>query len=85
MPGRRAPGQASVAYQELQADAVIGTFTDSDFGGGGTDASGFTIKGKYALADNFAFGGTLFLNEVEQAIGNERDYSRIQIDFEFKF
>jgi hypothetical protein len=77
--------QASLAYQDLEADAIIGTYTDSDFGGGGTDASGFTIKGKYALADNWAFGGTLFLNEVEAGIDNEHDYSRIQLDLEFKF
>ena len=77
--------QASVAWQDLEADAVIGTFTDSDFGGGGTDASGFTIKGKYALADNWAFGGTLFLNDVRDVVDNEHDYSRIQIDLEFKF
>jgi hypothetical protein len=82
-----APGtwQASIAYQDLEADAVIATFTDSDFGGGGTGASGFILKGKYALADNWAFGGTLFLNEIDEAIDNEHDYSRLQIDLEFKF
>jgi len=82
-----APGtwQASVAWQDLEADAVIGTFTDSDFGGGGTDASGFTIKGKYSLADNWVLGGTLFLNEVDKSIGNEHDFTRLQLDLEFKF
>ncbi len=77
--------QASWAYQELEADAVIATFTDSDFGGGGTDAKGHTIKGKYALADNWAVGGTLFLNEVDLASGTPHDYTRLQLDLEFKF
>ena len=77
--------EASIAYQDLEADAVIGTYPDSDFGGGGTDASGFTIKGKYALADNWVLGGTLFLNDVDESIGNKHDYSRIQLDLEFKF
>lgn len=83
----RSPGtwQASIAYQDLEADAVIGTYTDSDFGGGGTDASGFTVKGKYALADNWALAGTLFLNEVDRAVLNEHDYTRLQLDFEFSF
>ena len=82
-----APGtwQFSAAYQDLESDAVVATFTDSDFGGGGTDGSGFVLKGKYALADNWALGGTLFLNEIEEAIANEHDYQRIQIDLEFKF
>lgn len=77
--------QFSAAYQDLESDAVIATFTDSDFGGGGTDGSGFVLKGKYALADNWALGGTLFLNEIEEAIANKHDYQRIQIDLEFKF
>ena len=77
--------QASVAYQEIEADAVIATFTDSDFGGGGTDATGFTIKGKYALADNWALGGTLFLNDVDEFIDDKHDYTRLQLDLEFKF
>ena len=77
--------QASLAWQDLEADAVIATFTDSDFGGGGTDASGFVLKGKYALADNWALGGTLFLNEMDASIGNKHDYTRLQLDLEFKF
>lgn len=77
--------QASWAWQDLEADAVVATFTDSDFGGGGTDASGHVFKTKYALADNWALGGTFFLNEVDAAAGNEHDYSRLQLDLEFKF
>ena len=77
--------QASIAWQELEADAVVALFTDSDFGGGGTDARGYTLKGKYALTDNWALGGTLFLNEVELASGTPRDYNRLQLDLEFKF
>jgi len=77
--------QASIAWQELEADAVVALFTDSDFGGGGTDAKGYTLKGKYALTDNWALGGTLFLNEVELASGSPRDYNRLQLDLEFKF
>jgi hypothetical protein len=31
-------------FQDIEADAVIGTFNDSDFGGGGTDSKGHLIK-----------------------------------------
>jgi hypothetical protein len=41
--------EASIAYQDLEADAVVALYTDSDFGGGGTDATGFTIKAMYGL------------------------------------
>lgn len=77
--------ETSLAYQDLEADAVIALYTDSDWGGGGTDATGFTLKGKYALMKNWTFGGTLFINEIEKDLGFPTDYARLQIDFEFKF
>ncbi len=75
----------SWAYQDLEADAVIGTYTDSDFGGGGTDASGHILKGKYALSKRVSLGGTLFINEVDRFQGTEHDYARLQLDVEVKF
>jgi hypothetical protein len=83
----KAPGtwQASWAYQDIQADAVIGAFNDSDFGGGGTDASGHLIKAKYVLAERWTLGGTLIITEVEKNAGSNHDYSRLQLDVEFKF
>ena len=77
--------EASIAYQDIERDALVALFTDSDFGGGGTDASGFTIKGKYGLTKNWNLGSTLFINEIEANQGNPTDYLRLQIDFEFKF
>lgn len=77
--------QAAWVYQDLEADAVVATFSDSDFGGGGTDNEGHVIRGKYALADNWALAGSLFLNEVDEFAGNPHDYDRLQLDLEFKF
>jgi hypothetical protein len=77
--------QASWAYQDIEADAVIGAFTDSDFGGGGTDSEGHVLKGKYALSDNWALGATYFMNEADAFTGIEHDYKRFQLDLEFKF
>jgi len=77
--------QASWTYQDLEADAVIATFSDSDFGGGGTDNEGHVVRGKYALQDNWALAGSLFMNEVDEFAGSPHDYDRIQIDLEFKF
>ena len=77
--------QASWAYQDIEPDAVIGAFNDSDFGGGGTDAKGHLIKGKYILAERWILGGTLIVTEVEEIAGSRHDYSRLQLDIEFKF
>ena len=77
--------EASWTWQDIEADAVIGTFNDSDFGGGGTDSEGHMIKGKYSLGKNVTIGGTFFLNRVDRFQGTERDFNRIQLDLEFKF
>jgi len=77
--------EGSIAYQDLERDAVVALYTDSDFGGGGTDATGYTLKGKYSLSKNWTIGGTLFINEIEENQGNPTDYTRFQFDFEFKF
>ena len=68
--------QASWAYQDIEPDAVIGAFNDSDFGGGGTDAKGQLIKGKYILAERWILGGTLIITEVEEIAGNKHDDAR---------
>ena len=78
--------QFSWIYQDIEADSVIGTFNDSDFGGGGADSRGHRIKGKYMLTDNINVAGTVFLNKVDGFQGGiERDFTRIQLDLEFKF
>ena len=72
-------------YADIEADAVIGAYADSDFGGGGTDAKGHILKVKYALSEKIVVGGTVFLNDMDRFQGIEHDYQRVQIDLEFKF
>ncbi len=72
-------------YQDLEADATIGTFVDSDFGGGGMDSDGHIIQARYAFSRQIFFGGTFFVNKKDIAQGNGVDYNRVQIDLEFKF
>jgi hypothetical protein len=75
----------SWTYHDIEADAVVGTFNDSDFGGGGTDASGHILKGKYAVSKSISFAGTYFVNEVDRFQGTEHDYNRFQLDVQFNF
>jgi Putative porin len=75
----------SWTYMDIGADAVVGTFDDSDFGGGGTDHSGHLIKARYACSRNVAVAATGFINRVNRFTGSEHDYNRIQLDLEFKF
>jgi hypothetical protein len=75
----------SWTFQDIEADSVIGTYNDSDFGGGGTDSDGHLLKAKYAVSKKIFVGGTLFLNNVDRFQGAEHDYNRLQLDVEFKF
>jgi|TARA_B110000444_G_scaffold36017_1_gene31543 hypothetical protein len=72
-------------YQDIQADALIAAFNDSDFGGGGTDSKGHLLRTKYGFSKKVALGGTFFLNQIDRFQGTEHDYNRVQIDLEFKF
>ena len=72
-------------YKKLEADAVLGLLTDSDFGGGGTDAKGSVFKGTWAFHKNWNAKFTYFLNEIDLASGNPRDFDRLQLDLNFKY
>jgi hypothetical protein len=73
------------AYQDLEADAVIGTFTDSDFAGGGTDGKGHVVDFNYGFRDRLVFGFRYFLNERGADVGDEHDYNRLQADVVFNY
>ena len=73
------------AYQDLEADAVIATFTDSDWAGGGTDGKGHVVEFNYGLRDRLVFGLRYFLNERGAFAGDEHDYNRLQADINFAY
>jgi hypothetical protein len=86
----RGQWEVALAYHDIEADAVLGTFNDSDFGGGGTGANGLIFKAKYVVAKNIALAGTYFSNTVNANSSTisslpELDYDRLQLDVEFKF
>jgi hypothetical protein len=73
------------AYQDLEADAVYGPLTDSDFAGGGTDAKGHKLQAAYAFSKKVSVGGTLFLNDRGTDFGNDDDYRRFMLDLVVKY
>ncbi len=76
--------EASYTFQDLEADAVFGLWTDSDFGGGGTDNSGHVLRGAYALSDKTNMAFTYFINQALESTGGI-DYDRLQLDVNFKY
>jgi len=74
--------ELSYDYRDVEADAVLGAFSDSDFIGGGTDGKGHRFGYTYQLAKNLQGALTYFLNEKGS---QETDYNRLQADLVFKF
>jgi len=72
-------------YQDIEADAVFGLWTGSDFGGGGTDTRGHIFKGGWAINRQWTMSFTYFMNERNVDLGTIEDYDRLQIDAAFKF
>ncbi len=70
-------------YREINKDAVVGTYTDSDFIGGGTDGKGHEFGAGMQLAEKTSLGVTYFINEI--GMDNGRDFNRLQVDAKFKF
>lgn len=69
-------------YRDLEADAVVGQFSDSDFIGGGTNGKGHKFGFNYQMSKNAQTGITYFLNEKGDS---NDDYKRLQVDFKLKF
>lgn len=74
--------ELSYDYRDVEADAVVGAFSDSDFIGGGTNGKGHRIGAVYQLAKNTQAGLSYFLNEKG---ADSHDYNRLQLDLMFKF
>ena len=74
-----------LAYLDVEADAVVGLFNDSDFAGGNTDSTGFLLKAGYGLGENMALGLTYIDSEIGQSQSNQTAYDRLQLDFKIKF
>ena len=77
--------QGRVDYRDIEADATVGAFTDSDsFGGGGTNGKGIRVKAKYAMHKNWSAGITVYVQSIDPD-GTDIDYERLQLDVMGKF
>ncbi|MGE8151515.1 putative porin [Pseudomonas vancouverensis] len=76
-------------YRDVQRNAVVGAFTDSDFANGFTGSRGSKLKVSYELDKNFNLGATYFMANSDQTNANIRtkdsDINTLQLDAEAKF
>ena len=71
-------------YRHVEKDAVLGTFVDSDFRGGGSDAEGHEINAAIQIAGNTTFAVTYFDNTIGLN-ADEDPYRRAHFDIQVKF
>jgi hypothetical protein len=75
--------QASLGYRYVESDAVVDAFTDSDFGGGGTNVKGFTLSGTMALSK--AVRCSLRWMSADEVAGPPLSSDILQVDLNAKF
>ncbi len=75
--------QAGFGYRYVETDAVVDGFTDSDFGGGGTNVQGFTLGGSMTLSPAVRLG--LRWMSSDEIIGPSLSSDTLQIDLNAKF
>lgn len=74
--------QARYDYRDTQADAVLGSFSDSDFANGVTNSKGSEFGFDYMLAKDVMGSLTYFLNERGD---DDADVRKIQADIKVRF
>ena len=81
--------QVKYSYTDLQEDAALGAYSDSDNFGGGTAAKGHAIRAKYKFGEHTYLAGNFFLDKLYESKskvdGMEPDYERVQLDLIVKF
>ena len=75
--------QAGFGYRYVETDAVVDGFTDSDFGGGGTNVQGFTLGASMALTKAVRCG--LRWMSSNEITGPPLKSDIIQLDLHAKF
>jgi len=76
--------QTKALYRELEKDAWPDFLADSDLLGGITDAKGYELIFKYALAKNVVLGFDFYNTETIKAV-NKKEQTLFQADCVFKF
>jgi hypothetical protein len=69
-------------WQRLEANAVVGQFTDSDFGEGGTNRDGYAVFATLGTFKNSTLGAKWFGTD---ALSQRDRIRRLQVDWVTKF
>ncbi|MCH8216134.1 MAG: putative porin [Planctomycetes bacterium] len=86
-----APGSWEVGYdyRDIEADSIVGIFTDDAFGGtgmaaGGRGSSGHNFTGAYQYHRNIQVACRLLFGEVDDSSGGSHDFNLFRLDLRVK-
>lgn len=71
-------------YRQLEADATVGIFSDSESSGGGTDVKGSKVAIEYAIYKNWIVGANIFIGDKKIETTSD-SFTKIHLDMSFKF
>jgi hypothetical protein len=80
---KRGDWQVGMNYKHIESDAVIDGFTDSDFGGGGTNMKGYSLWGTIAVTPKATLG--LRWVSTSEITGPPLENDALFFDFNGKF
>ncbi|MCA1808233.1 MAG: putative porin [Lentisphaerae bacterium] len=84
--GRLQPLELDYSYRYLEADAVVGAFSDSVSWGGGTNGKGHKLAAAYRIVEHLVLRASLYLDQQGLGAGEEsRDYKRVLVDITASF
>ena len=74
-------------YRDVQRNAVVGAFTDSDFANGFTASRGHKVKVGYEIDKNFSVGAAYLMakSDASNPPTSDADIDTFQLDLEAKF
>jgi Ni/Co efflux regulator RcnB len=83
-------------YQVIEKDALFAQWIDSDFAAGNTDGGGSAFRAAYQLSRGWRFNVTYMLNTTNRDVAAavtlptartlfDRDYERLQVDFNWTY
>ncbi|NIF15992.1 putative porin [Pantoea sp. Cy-639] len=74
-------------YRDVQRNAVVSLFTDSDFGNGFTGSRGHKFKVGYEIDKNFTLGAAYMMAKTDYSNlpNRDADVDTLQVDLEAKF
>lgn len=77
--------EAGVLKQKVEKDALFAHWTDSEFAGGVTDNDGYAWRVSWMAMKNLLITGNYYDTQFNVDVGNEADFDRWQLEFNFTF